>query len=225
MTTKLFFFSFIICCSILSISCSNEDETVYSCNESTNEWTKSNLLKIREMTRSKWKLLSQSKKRAAYIAFTQSQKISFWKEKINNVLTLDWTKEEFKHINKVYEFICDNPIYFSEEELTDEQLNKFDLFFYEWIEDAQSVYKWDVKTIASIIASGDDMIDKTSTYSLDFETGGDVGAVSGPNCDCNMTYNFCSVGLQYYSCEDKDCIGTGTGCGILWTNSCNGMCE
>jgi len=40
-------------------------------------------------------------KTAADIAFVPSQKVGFWKEKIEEVKSLDWSKEELLHIQEV----------------------------------------------------------------------------------------------------------------------------
>ena len=61
------------------------------------------------MSRQQWKILPQSKKTAVFRAFSQKQKIDFWKDKLVETLQLDWTDEEKHHIMQLYNFIVDNP--------------------------------------------------------------------------------------------------------------------
>lgn len=74
------------------------------------------------------------KKKAAYGALKKEQRINFWNRKFDNVLTLNWSQEEQKHILKARNFVMEHQDYFSGKDLTDEQQNIVDLFCYEWSE-------------------------------------------------------------------------------------------
>ena len=74
---------------LILMSC-NQDDIVYSCNEEVNQWAKENLDGLRTMSREDWKGLSDNKKIAAYRAFNQEQRITFWKDKFAAVKMLDW---------------------------------------------------------------------------------------------------------------------------------------
>lgn len=45
------------------------------------------------MTRSEWKNLNEDVKRGCFVAFTQEQKIEFWRDKFNEILELNWNQE------------------------------------------------------------------------------------------------------------------------------------
>ncbi len=89
---------------LLSVFASCQKEEIYSCNEEVNDWVKENLKEIRTMTRSEWKNLDEYVKRGCFVAFTQQQKVDFWKEKFNEALELGWTKEEAEHIKAEQQF-------------------------------------------------------------------------------------------------------------------------
>ena len=89
---------------VLSMISCVEDEQMYSCNKTINDWAKSNLSEIRSMTMSDWLLIPEvNYQRAAYVAFTPTQKLNFWIEKLNSVLQMDWDEKERKHIKEMYD--------------------------------------------------------------------------------------------------------------------------
>lgn len=226
---KNLFYVFISIISAFGLSsCSDQDDMVFSCDESVNLWAKENIAEIREMNRAEWKTLSASKKRAAYVAFTPQQKISFWKEKLTNVMSMDWTKEEQAHIKLVYDFVNEHPDFFGGDGLTDEQLNVLDLFFYKWIDVAKNELGWDMKLMAAVAASGEDVVVQRS------KVGPKSAIVDGFNdnmdnmnsCQCNtkILSDFCNISSQGV-CEDTDCEGSDFGCGWLLLEDCNGRCS
>lgn len=226
---KNLFYVFISNISAFGVSsCSDQDDMVFSCDESVNLWAKENIAEIREMNRAEWKTLPASKKRAAYVAFTPQQKISFWKEKLTNVMSMDWTKEEQAHIKLVYDFVNEHPDFFGGDGLTGEQLNVLDLFFYKWVDVAQNEFGWDMKLIAAIAAYGGD-------FEIDASTKGRKRVVTDifddrlddmNSCHCNtgMLSDFCNVTGEGM-CEDVKCEGSDWGCGWIWLDDCNGRCS
>lgn len=223
----LYFIVFIVLTSFVSCS---EEETVYSCDEQTNEWVKTNLSVIRNMSRQQWKTLSQIKKIPAYRAFSQVQKLNFWKDKLAETLKLDWTNEEKKHILQLYNFITENPDIFRDGGMSDEMQDKYDLFFYEWTEFAKEKLGWKMNTMVSIAGSGDEMTNKSGIVNKKNKSKingfGDFGVVGRFSCNCNLTYDFCSFPMGGGStCVDVACDATSIGCGWIFASSCNGSCD
>ena len=103
-------------------------------HKNVNMWVLENIEKIQTMKMEEWKALPSSKKKAAYGALKKEQRINFWNRKFDNVLTLNWSQEEQKHILKARNFVMEHQDYFSGKDLTDEQQNIVDLFCYEWSE-------------------------------------------------------------------------------------------
>ncbi len=221
---KLIFYLSCVFCMVL-VSCSNSEEN-YSCDAETNNWAKENLSEIRSMKRVQWKSLpTEMKKTAAFIVFTPEQKFVFWKEKLTETMSLDWTEAEKKHIKKVCDFVVSHPELF-DDEMSDDLRNEMDLFFYKWTEQAKSEFNWSKETIGCIISNGNEVVmtystNKKRTISVKSYTGQDQG-LSSLSCHCNKKYDFCG---QQDSCEDANCDETSAGCGILLMSSCNGRCS
>ena len=57
----------------LLISCNQETDFAYSCNETINKWAENNLSSIQNMSKKDWDVLPENKKTAAYRAFTFNQ--------------------------------------------------------------------------------------------------------------------------------------------------------
>lgn len=224
MKTKGFYVLICLIGILCFSSCSEEDEVVYSCDDAVNLWVKDNLIEIRKMDRPQWKTLSASKKRAAYVAFTPQQKIIFWKEKLTDVMALDWTKDELEHIKLVYDFIDEHQDYFTDKGLSDEQLNVLDLFFYKWVEFARNELGWNMETIVSIAASGNDVIPENIKSSRVIKDFSDENISYIDDCHCSTKGDFCNVTGQGI-CEDSKCATSDFGCGWIWLQDCNGKCS
>lgn len=206
-------------------SCSEQDEMTYSCDKTVDTWAKSNIAKIQNMNRAAWKALPAEKKRAAYRAFTPQQKITFWKDKFTGVLALNLTEKEREHIKLVYDFIIEHQDFFNNRELTDEENNTLDLFFYKWTTIAQEEFGWDMKLLVAIAASGDDINVKRGNNGILYSISDPSIDATKNDCHCNTAIlsDFCNVTSQG-PCEDVDCVETSDGCGWIWRQSCNGRC-
>lgn len=148
---------------LVLFSCKTGEVKVYSCDKATNEWAKQNLGYIRTQTRNQWNNLGESKKRAAYVAFTPEQKIALWKGKVEQVLTLGWSEEELEHIQTFNQFIDSHHKLFRNKELTKSQLNELEAFAAIWQEKAEKELGWSHHLVLSIMASPNNLLDKKGT--------------------------------------------------------------
>lgn len=202
----------------LLLSCSQESETIYSCDKTINEWAKSNLEDIQTMTRSNWLALPDNKKNAAYRAFTPSQKINFWYEKLEEIKSCEWTEDELSHINKVIYFIDSHHDIFSGGALSDVQEDELDKFFYLWTNYAIEDLGWTIETCIAIAGTGKQIPSpKRGPYPF----------VDGPSekkdCHCNtgILSDFCgSAG----PCFSGNCEELSDGCGWFLRQKCDGRC-
>lgn len=228
----------LICLSIFALlSCSSNDETVYSCDPNVNNWAKANIKQIQSMKRSEWLDLDKSKQRAACIAFTPEEKYNFWLEKLNEVLTLNWSEDEKKHISELYNWVSQNPDIFKITNIESDEFANFEKYMYQWSEDGKSKFGWNKQILSAIAMDGNKMIDTTGNMekrntvksNIRFKvTSEAIGA--GKTCDCNTSHNFCDNNL---SGDKADCIDTrtskciykGNGCGWLVLEPCNGYCQ
>ena len=149
-------FSFLLVIILSLVSC-NKNEVIYSCNSEVNDWVNKNLYGISTMTRSEWKALDNEYKIPVFRAFSQEQRILFWKEKINDIINdYEWKEEEYNHLIELLEFINNNEDIFDfSKDFSDEQIEKIEVFSYKWVEKALNELEWNLPLIKSIIASGD----------------------------------------------------------------------
>lgn len=219
---RIFNLFLFVCLMLVFSSC--QEEVFYSCDERVDDWVKENLDEIRTMTRNEWKNLNEDVKKGCYVAFTQQQKVDFWKGKFIEALELDWTPEEAEHIKLMYKFVDEHPEYFDySREKTDEEIETFEIFTYEWIEKAKQEFKWSKKTIGGLIATGHTLIDKGGAiqYTPNITM---TKAPSEVKCNCSTESNWCSIDYNI------DCIAGGceedvNDCGTLWMYDCDGRCN
>lgn len=229
MFKKIIFSLCVVVATILTvISCSKDD--LYSCDPVINQWTKSNLQSIKTMTRSNWVSVGDiSRQRAIYNAFTPEQKINLWKGKIQETLELDWSADERAHLEAVLTFINENPNFFgNKEDLTEQEQDNYDLFFYNWREYAKTTFGWSDKLLYGIIYTPEKIADKEGNLApVPFAANNVISTREGGSggtqrCDCQTADdnkyrcpNYCSTG--------RSCT-VAIGCGYLWVEKCNGLC-
>lgn len=140
------------------LSCTQEEEPLYSCNPSINLAIKENISVAENLKRSEWLLLQESYKIPVYRTFSNAKKLLFWKEKFAEVKKLKWSSEELKHIESAEKFMYEYPEILSCSTASDEILNKRDLFMHEWIKYAENELHWNKSIIVSIVACGNKVI-------------------------------------------------------------------
>lgn len=199
-------------------SCTQESTMVYSCDKAANEWAINNLTIIQTMNRSDWLTLPDSKKSAAYRAFSPLQKINFWNEKLNEIKACEWTGKELSHINKVIEYIDTHHEIFLDKSLTDEQEDDLEKFFYLWTKYAEEELGWTIETCVAIAGTGK-VIPSPKNGPYPFVDGPSEN--SGCHCNTGILSDFCgSVG----PCLSGGCDELSDGCGWLWRQKCDGKC-
>ena len=131
------------------VSCSMEE--IYSCDKDANQWAKSNLIEIQQMSSADFLSIDNMVyQRAAYNAFTSNQRQSVWIEKLENVLKLDWTEKESQFIESMLEFVKVNSFIFSEE-LNEKDFEKIEIELYIMAEYAFEELKWDIKRSLGLV--------------------------------------------------------------------------
>lgn len=229
----------ILCLGIFAIiSCSKDNEAVYSCDPNVNSWAKSNLNQIQSMKRSEWLDLDYSKQKASIIAFTPEEKQNFWLEKLNEVLTLKWNDEEKKHITELYNWVSQNPKVFEKTNIDCIEYIDFEKFMYEWSEKGKAKFGWDMQTISAIAMDGNKMIDITGNIekrttvksNTRFKVASGEVSGSGQTCDCSVRHNYCNKNISgdrpdCSTTSTSKCVYKGNGCGWLTMESCDGYCQ
>lgn len=220
----IYFMLAVLLSSVVFISCS-EDDTIYSCDTTVNSWVKQNIPEIHKMTRADWLRTTSELAIPTYRAFTEEQKVLFWKEKFQEIKKLSWTPKELNHIHKVELFMANHPYVFSNTPLTDIQLDEIELFFYNWRNEAIEQLKWKPEVCIAIAGSGYKMKNKEGEIIFLPSTRGSkmsMSAESSCHCNTGLLSDFCFNAPG--PCEDSDCESSSVGCGWLLAQSCNGRC-
>lgn len=224
------FFILMLLCAALFTSCSQEEDSVYSCDKEVDAWVKANVDQVHVMTRAQWKGLSESVNRAVYRAFTPEQRIKFWQEKFAEVKRLDWSDAEINHIQKAEDFLNSHHNLFRKGRLDNDDLDELDAFFYKWAKDAEREFGWDKKVVYSIVATGNEVKDTKGNLvvrkrSLPASAKMSLAAEQGnhkDNCNCNNGSIWSC--MNDAPCEDVDCDGSDNGCGLFMFFPCDGRC-
>jgi hypothetical protein len=225
MKVKVIINSCVIVVCFAFFSCS-QDEEVFSCNKEVNAWVKENLADIRQMGREDWLRLDENLKRGTYVAFDPEQKQTFWLQKTQEVLLLDWSEAEKEHLELLYQTILNNPIWFSKDR-TEKEYEEYDLFQYKWVEYAVEKLVWTPEQVGAIVSTGNKVLNKEGGIQIN-NAGSRLKSASESNCNCNSSlgnmYNEC--GSQYKHCSTQSsCIGSSWGCSPLLLGKCDGLCK
>ena len=209
------------------VSCSMDE--IYSCDKDINMWVKNNLTEIRQMSRADWIAVGNiDQQRAAYRAFTTNQMQALWIEKMQEVLKLDWSKQERTHIQSMLDIIRANGSVFSVER-DQAAFDKVEVELYRWTEHAQEELGWDKVLLSAIVGTPQALnADKTiNSNALTIQSpsvlkNGNEGG--GYVCNCSYKSDFCFGGAFTWCSETNICETSNLGCGLLWLWECNGMC-
>lgn len=208
---------------LVSISSCEGDDVVYSCDREANSWAIDNIDSIRTLDWNGWKKLPAKRKHAAYNAFSAKQKADFWLERLSEIKSMDWTDQELAHIDKVVDFIENNLDLFGKEELSDEENDRLDLFFYQWVKKAELDLGWSRDIAMAIVGSAAPLAQTLNEEGrFDINTQLEVWKEDGNSCHCNVSHDFCPSG---WDCVSGNCGSAVHGCGWILVQSCNGRCN
>lgn len=91
---------------------------------------------------------------------------SFWKQKFEEIKNLEWSDLELQHIQKAENFLIVNEKWIFAKNLSNEDLDKIDSFFYSWQKYAKEKLNWDQAVIYGIAGTGYPMMDKKGTLQI-----------------------------------------------------------
>lgn len=220
-----------VLCFSMFMSCSEDSDTVYSCDKQVDAWVKANVAEVRTMTRKQWKGLSNRVNIAVYRAFKPEQKVRFWEEKLKEVKEMDWTRNELEHIQKVEVFLSTRHNLFENRKLTTKEIDELETFFYKWQQEAEQNLGWDKKVAYSIAATGLSLKDKKGNVEYrkkSLRSSAMMSAAAEPSpekldCNCKIE-NPIACFPAGPTCDETDCSSVNYGCGWLLLQSCDGRC-
>ena len=219
---------FNLCLSVLILclaSCSSDDVS-YSCNPTIDQWAKDNIEEIRTMSRSELLAMDNpAYQRAAFAAFTPEQKLNFWLLRMDEVLTLPWSQAEVAHIEEVKALLKRNTAVF-QYDYSDEEKKAFDVDLYQWAEKAETELGWSKELLSNLIATPYPMVDTKGTLILPKQRQANATRSEElPDCECHVGNVLFIMCLPSRYCGDVPCKSKSHGCGAIWVESCNGMCD
>lgn len=215
------FFILIMCVGLFS--CNTDD---YSCDPVTNKWVNDNIDDIHSMNREEWiRIQDISKQRGAYGAFSIEQKIALWKGKFEEVLKLDWTPEEYIHLEMLSNSIQSNPDWYNQDAIEEIQDQK-ELFVQEWLDYAMEELNWSKELIYAIAFTPERIDSNKRLVHVPTRQLLKNRSEIVHECDCNLpeSANFFQCGSTTKDCISGNCKETSWKCGWAWSYPCNGLC-
>lgn len=189
----------------------------FSCDPKVNEFVVKNQEEFAKIAINELVSYDPKVQRAIFNSWDYQRKRTAWLDKLQYVLShTQLNNVEKDHIKELINHINQN--YFKKENITADTVLQAN-FAAKWISYSSTKLKWDNQFIAFLVyrlytdqAQFDSELSKRfgSTTSLNSEQG---------NCDCSVSSDYCGG----VSCESGECVSS-TGCGWLWSMSCNGNC-
>ena len=221
----------LILASILTSSCKKEH--LYSCDSVIDEWVIENYDELKQLNReSLLSLRSNSYRRAAYRTLSIQKKKDIWKDKYLELEKLDWTIQEWLHIQKIYSLIL------LDEEVSILNMDHIEnndsllIQIYRWEEYARENLKWTKKQIYAICYTPEIVLNRQGDlyYNIDSDVEVLTRSEYGFGCSCSQISSYCDIleheGPDYTYCKTPNggsCVPS-EGCGLFWLFTCDGMC-
>ena len=203
---------------MLLLSC-QKNELEFSCDPLINEFVSQNkkalsLLRIDDFTS-----YPIDVQRAIFTSWDASKKKEIWIEKLQKVAVADsFDSAEIFHIQDLIDHIKNG--YFANEDMNKDSLENVDYARY-WINYATVDLGWSKKYIAFMVFrlyTNPEQLDNEFSGLTSLRTNVAVNGETG-NCNCSVSSDYCGSSI----CASGNCTIT-SGCGWLFSQSCNGLC-
>lgn len=209
--------SFALVLSLILFSC-EKDELKFSCNPDIDAIVKSGIVEFSEIKLTEFLEYDIDLQKAIFRSFSADKKRDFWLEKLDSIVVNNKFKtEEIEHINKLVGHISVNYFTTNVDSLEFSQKKKFET---EWSAYAKDVLAWDESKIHFIVNSL--CITETQYNQIMLELKEIIIDSISQDCTCSTESDYCSDFGGH--CSSASCNITSSGCGWLWSYSCNGAC-
>ena len=148
----------------------NQSSQSGSATVEPDEWVATHLDEIHQMTRADWLKLDYPLSKPVFVAFTPTQKEAFWRDKIQEVLALEWSDAERAHIKECLAWMETHREMFSGSNKA--ILQESEDFFLEWAAEGIEKFRWSKHLPAAIAVAGNRMTNKN----------GDLIPLKGETC-------------------------------------------
>ena len=206
---------------IIMSSCSKESDVVYSCDKNVNEFVKSNLRQISDISYDSLISYEIEYQKAIFRSLSIDKKYSLWVEKFNRTLLLEWSTSERGHINELKDSLNVNWYDININQALELQR---DNYLNAWRLRGVDNIGFDDRMLYSIAGRIDIIVNPDEPASMmQTEHGGSSIGVGDPqsDCNCSRSSDWCWGSTD---CLQEKCSQTAHGCGTVWTYKCSGNC-
>lgn len=211
------FYSTIFCALFLASCTLNKAD--FSCDPVLNEYVSSHQEALAQLTLSDLVTSDLVYQQAVFRSYDPAKKREIWMQKIQFLLTNEkYSEAEFIHVKSLLDHLNEN--YFTTENLEVEAGKRFQ-FKTDWINHAKNGLGWTNRYIAFVVYSlytTQDQFDLELNALNSTPTQDKVNPGPG-SCSCDTSASFCDTGCRPGNCQPT------TGCGWLWSGSCDGVCQ
>ncbi len=202
----------------LLFSCQKSD-LEFSCDPLINEYVSQNKKALSLINIDDFTSYPIDVQRAIFSSWDALKKREIWIEKLQIMMAADsFDSWEKNHIQDLIDHI--KPDYFTNESMKADSLEHTGYAKY-WINVAAIDLGWSDKFIAFMVyrlytdpGQLDNELSGLSSLKTNFTVNSETG-----NCNCNQSSDFCNLSI----CNSGNCTIT-SGCGWLFSQSCNGLC-
>ena len=202
---------------LFMVSC-KRNEAVFSCDPTLNEYISTHTVGLKSLSLYELTKSDLAFQQAVFRSYDAAKKREVWLQKIQLLLdNQNYTEAEYAHVASLLNHLHEN--YFEPENIASEALVRRQ-FAVDWISKAKTNLGWSDKGIAFVIyrlytnqIQFDSEINASQTDQIE------IGDPSG-NCSCSTASDYCITNR----CNSGSCNIT-TGCGWLWSETCDGKCS
>jgi hypothetical protein len=212
-------FIIIMVLSGILFSC-QQSEFEFSCDPVINEFVSKNREELSGVAINTFANYELPLQKAVFNSWDAQKKRDAWIDKMQHVISSgSFTGPEVLHLQKLIDHI--HADYFLEANLQKDQASRSQ-FAEEWINYATTELGWSDQYIAFLVYrlyteqyQFKDELSMLGALSKSVSINSEAGS-----CTCNTSSDYC--GSSY--CHSSGCTIT-SGCGWLWTEQCNGVCD
>jgi hypothetical protein len=209
---------YILVFPVILFSC-QQDDLIYSCDPELNNFVTENKTEFSKISVTELASYDITLQRAVFRSWDAEKKRTAWLDKLEQVLYSSCLSEaETNHIQKLIDHI--EAGYFSDKKIKKGSASRAK-FAAEWLNYASNDLGWSGEFIAFLVYR---LYTKQSQFEAElsvvksFKVKATTNSESG-TCNCNTAADYCGS----HDCLLTGC-STGSGCGWLWSGTCNGYC-
>lgn len=204
--------------SLVLFSC-QQTELEYSCDPVINKFVIENKAEFSQISATELASYEVSLQKAVFRSWDPEKKRDAWLDKLHQVLySIPLSTAESDHIQRLIDHL--EVGYFLDENIQKNKISR-EKFANEWQNYATKDLGWSEQFISFIVYrlyTNQSQFDAELSVLKSINVGVTTNSESG-SCNCNTSVDFCSGS----PCHSNGC-STSSGCGWLWSDSCNGSC-